>query len=44
LALNGVALAANDADCVSAVLGVADGTMSDTAFAAWIRGNLIEAR
>ncbi|MBY0509188.1 MAG: type II toxin-antitoxin system death-on-curing family toxin [Rhodospirillaceae bacterium] len=40
LALNGFDLIAEDASCVTAVLGLADGSISEEAFSAWLRGNL----
>lgn len=40
LALNGFELVASDVDVVSAVTGLADGSIDDAAFAAWIRENL----
>ena len=40
LGLNGFELTADDASCVSLVLRLADGTTTEKAFAAWLRGNL----
>ncbi len=40
LALNGYALAATDAECVTITLGVADGSTTESALAAWIRGKI----
>ena len=40
LELNGHALQADDAACVIAMEGVADGSMDEQAFAAWIRSHL----
>lgn len=37
LALNGVELVADDGDCVLTMLAVADGSLDEPAFAAWIR-------
>lgn len=44
LALNGFKLSASDADCVAMILQVADGSMAEAAFAAWVRTNLAKAR
>ncbi len=43
LALNGYALAATDARCVTITLGVADGSTTESALAAWIRGKITGA-
>jgi death-on-curing protein len=40
LELNGHALQADDAACVIAMEGVADGSMDEQAFVAWIRSHL----
>ncbi len=40
LDLNGHALGADDAACVLAIEGVADGSVDEQTFAAWIRANL----
>lgn len=40
LELNGRALEADDAACVMAMEGVADGSMDEEAFVAWIRAHL----
>jgi death-on-curing protein len=40
LPLNGYELAASDADTVRVMLEVADGSMPEPDFAAWLRGNL----
>lgn len=37
LALNGVELVADDGDCVLTMLSVADGSVDEAGFAAWIR-------
>ena len=37
LALNGLHLAADDADCVLTMLAVAESTLNEAAFAAWLR-------
>jgi death-on-curing protein len=39
LVLNGCVLVADDANCVLTILAVASGTMSETAFATWLREN-----
>jgi death-on-curing protein len=39
LALNGQTLVASDAACVLTLLGVADGTLDEAAFARWLRSN-----
>lgn len=39
LFLNGYALEATDTDCVLTLLGVAEGSISENGFAAWIREN-----
>lgn len=39
LALNGLNLAADDADCVLTMLAVAAGTLDEAAFAAWLRAH-----
>jgi death-on-curing protein len=39
LALNGLDLAADDADCVLTMLAVAAGTLDEAAFAAWLRAH-----
>lgn len=39
LALNGLALTADDADCVLTMLGVAAGDISEADFAIWLRKN-----
>lgn len=44
LALNGLRLIADDVACVLAVLEVADGTLSEAAFAQWIRDHVMEPR
>lgn len=44
LTLNGFELIANDVDVVGAVTGLADGTIDDAAFAAWIRNALQKAK
>lgn len=41
LELNGHALEADDAACVMAMEGVADGSMDEQAFVAWIRSHLV---
>ncbi len=41
LALNGFALVASDVDCVTAVLGLADGSLDEAASAAWLRSRLV---
>lgn len=41
LALNGLALAASDADCLETFMALADGALSETDLADWIRGNMI---
>ncbi len=40
LALNGLALGADDADCVLTVIALAAGDLSEAEFAAWIRQHL----
>jgi len=40
LALNGHELVADDADCVLTMLAVAEGSLDETGFAAWIRGRM----
>ncbi len=40
LDLNGFELTAGDADVVIAVLGLADGSLDEAAFAAWVRAAL----
>jgi death on curing protein len=42
LALNGVMLGANDADCIMTMLAVAAGEMDEAALADWIRRNMAE--
>lgn len=42
LNLNGHDLVATDADCVLTMLGVAAGEVSEEAFAAWLRGHIVE--
>ena len=44
LELNGCTSTASDLDCVTAVMGLADGTLGDADFAAWIRAHLLEIR
>jgi death-on-curing protein len=39
LALNGMVLAADDVDCVVTILALADGTLSESDLADWIRRN-----
>ena len=43
LGLNGYGLNANDADCVTTMLGVAMGAIDDAAFARWIRTQPLRA-
>lgn len=43
LVLNGFELLADDASCVTAVLKLADSSLSEKAFAAWLRSNLTKA-
>jgi len=40
LALNGHELVADDADCVLTMLAVAEGSLDEAGFAAWIRGRM----
>lgn len=40
LSLNGLELAADDADCVMAMLAIAAGEMDEAGFAAWLRRQL----
>lgn len=40
LALNGLCLAADDAECVLTMLAVAAGTLDEAAFAAWLRSHV----
>ena len=42
LVLNGFELTADDASCVTSVLPLADDSMTQRAFAAWLRSNLSE--
>ena len=43
LALNGHGLTAADEDCVVALLGLADGSLGESEFAAWLRLNLAKS-
>lgn len=43
LELNGYTLTADDVQCVVVMLGVADGTLSETELAHWIRNNLAKS-
>ena len=40
LLLNGAELLASDADCVVTILGLAEGKISESSFAEWIRAHL----
>lgn len=40
LALNGFVVAADDVQCVAAMLAVAAGELDEAAFAAWLRGHM----
>ena len=43
LALNGYVLSASDADCVSTMLALAAGELTETEFAVWISTHLIQS-
>jgi death-on-curing protein len=43
LVLNGFELTADDTSCVTSVLRLAEGSMTEKAFAAWLRENLSKA-
>ena len=44
LAINGHALAATDADCVTAVLALAAGDLSEAEFSGWIRRHVLSLK
>lgn len=44
LALNGFELTADDAGCVTSILQLAEGGLTEDAFGAWLRGNITKAR
>ena len=44
LVLHGCQLSANDADCVSAMLALAAGQLSESDFSAWLRAGSVEHR
>jgi death-on-curing protein len=44
LDMNGYELTANDVQCVLIILGIADGSLSESELAGWIRKNLFKTR